>query len=107
MAAVVTHAGMSTIAMALAAGVPMVCVPQGRDQPVNAARVQEVGAGLMVAPDDPPEVLTAAVARVLADGRFAATAHEIAAQAAAVGYGALAADLVEALAPVTAVPIRG
>jgi UDP:flavonoid glycosyltransferase YjiC (YdhE family) len=106
-AAIVTHAGMSTIAMALAAGVPMVCVPQGRDQPVNAARVHEVGAGLMVARDAAPEVLAAAVSRVLADVRFAATAQRIAAQAAAIGHGALAADLVEALVRVPALPSSG
>ena len=47
-AAVITHGGMSTVATSLAAGVPMVCVPQGRDQPLNAARVQELGAGLTV-----------------------------------------------------------
>ena len=67
MAAVVTHAGMSTVATALAAGVPMVCVPQGRDQPLNAARVEELGAGLMIAADATPDELANAVQRVLAD----------------------------------------
>ena len=77
MAAVITHAGMSTVATALAAGVPMVCVPQGRDQPLNAARVQELGAGLMVAADATPEALAQAVQtvarrRAIPDGRAAA-----------------------------------
>ena len=38
-ALVVTHAGWQTINAALADGVPLVCVPDGRDQPDNAARV--------------------------------------------------------------------
>jgi MGT family glycosyltransferase len=96
MAAVVTHAGMSTVATALVAGVPMVCVPQGRDQPLNAAQVQELGAGLMIAADSAPGTLTNAVQRVLADPRFRAAAQRLAANAAALGNGELAADLVEA-----------
>jgi UDP:flavonoid glycosyltransferase YjiC (YdhE family) len=98
MAAVITHAGMSTVATSLAAGVPMVCVPQGRDQPLNAARVEELGAGLTVPPDAPPEELAAAVRTVLAESRFRAAAQRLAASAAAVGNGELATDLVQALA---------
>ena len=60
--AVITHAGMSTVATVLAAGRPLVCVPQGREQPLNAARVAEVGAGLYVAPDAVSSDLAAAVA---------------------------------------------
>ncbi|MDQ6659265.1 MAG: glycosyltransferase [Actinomycetota bacterium] len=96
MAAVITHAGMSTVSTALAAGVPMVCVPQGRDQPLNAARVQELGAGLMVGKDSAPEALSQAVQTVIADGRFRTAAQRLAASAASVGNGELATDLVEA-----------
>ena len=39
MAAVIFHDGLSTITAALTAGVPLVCIPQGRDQPDNAQRV--------------------------------------------------------------------
>jgi UDP-glucoronosyl and UDP-glucosyl transferase len=95
MAAIVTHAGMSTVATALATGVPMVCVPQGRDQPLNAERVQEIGAGLMVAADAAPGTLADAVRRVLADPQFRTAAQAMAANAATVGNGELAADLVE------------
>jgi UDP:flavonoid glycosyltransferase YjiC (YdhE family) len=96
LAAVVTHAGMSTVATALAAGVPMVCVPQGRDQPLNAARVQELGAGLMITADAAASTLANAVQRVLADPRFRTAAQRLAANAAAVGNGEQAAALVEA-----------
>src|SRR6185312_7135694 len=38
-AVVVTHCGHGTVVRTLAAGVPMVCMPMGRDQNENAARV--------------------------------------------------------------------
>jgi UDP:flavonoid glycosyltransferase YjiC (YdhE family) len=103
-AAVVTHAGMSTVATALAAGVPLVCVPQGRDQPLNAVQVAEVGAGLAVAPDAPPEAVAKAVETVLADSRYRSAARAFAASAAELGNGRHAADLVEALVASPAPP---
>lgn len=47
-ALVVTHAGWQTVNAALADGVPLVCIPDGRDQPDNAARVLACGAGVRV-----------------------------------------------------------
>ncbi len=44
----VTHAGLGTVMAALTQGVPMVCVPMGRDQFFNAAMVERIGAGLTV-----------------------------------------------------------
>ena len=96
-AVIVTHAGMSTVGTALAAGVPIVCVPQGRDQPLNAGRVQELGAGLSIAPDAPPGALANAVQQVLDDPAFRTAAQQLATNTAAVGNGELAADLVETL----------
>lgn len=48
MAAVISHGGLSTITAALTASVPLVCIPQGRDQPDNAKRVAASGAGRVV-----------------------------------------------------------
>ena len=42
----VTHCGHGTVMKSLAAGVPMVCIPMGRDQNDNAARIVHHGAGL-------------------------------------------------------------
>jgi hypothetical protein len=95
--AVVTHAGMSTVATALAAGVPMVCVPQGRDQPLNAARVVEVGAGLHVPADAAPGQLREALNAVLADRRFRFAAERFANHTARLGNGQSATDMVESL----------
>src|SRR5258705_4176655 len=46
--AVLTHGGHGTVMKALAAGVPLVVAPLGRDQPDNAARGVHAGAGLWV-----------------------------------------------------------
>lgn len=46
---VVTHGGMGTTQRALAAGVPLVVVPWGRDQLETARRVEHCGAGVMLA----------------------------------------------------------
>jgi MGT family glycosyltransferase len=42
---VVTHCGHGTAIRALAAGVPLVCIPMGRDQNGNAVRITARGAG--------------------------------------------------------------
>ena len=53
-AVVVTHAGMGTVTRALAAGVPLVCIPMGRDQLDVAARVVYPGAGVRLRPSAKP-----------------------------------------------------
>ncbi|MGI9021159.1 MAG: nucleotide disphospho-sugar-binding domain-containing protein [Solirubrobacterales bacterium] len=43
---VITHAGLGTVHAALASAVPLLCIPDGRDQNDTAARVVAAGAGL-------------------------------------------------------------
>ncbi len=45
---VITHGGMGTVMTSLAHGVPLVCLPMGRDQPDVTARVTHTGAGVRV-----------------------------------------------------------
>lgn len=97
MSAVVTHAGLSTITAALAAGVPMVCIPQGRDQPLNAASVDASGVGRTVLADSPPAELAAAVEAVLQAPAMRSAAQRFAAAIARLGRGGRATDLVERL----------
>jgi UDP:flavonoid glycosyltransferase YjiC (YdhE family) len=78
-AVVVTHAGLGTVHAALAHGLPLVCLPLGRDQPDNAARVEWHGAGLRLSPDSSPVVIRAAVERVLREPAFAASARRLSA----------------------------
>ncbi len=64
---VVTHAGHSTVMAAVSHGVPMVCMPMGRDQHIVASRVQAEGLGMTVSVDDTPEEIRAAIESVLRD----------------------------------------
>jgi MGT family glycosyltransferase len=63
----VTHAGHGTVAAALTYGVPMLCIPFGRDQNFNADRVQTLGLGTVLDPDAPTDVLRRAVRDMLDD----------------------------------------
>ena len=76
--AVVSHGGLGTVLAALAHGLPQVCVPLGREQPLNAAAVERVEAGGTVAPSAPPAALRAAVARALDDMALRAGAARMA-----------------------------
>ena len=78
-AAVVTHAGHGTVIKSLAAGVPLVCLPLGRDQLDNAARVAAHGAGLRLKPKARADAIARAVARVIDEPSFAASAQRMAA----------------------------
>jgi len=82
-AAVVTHGGLGTTLRALAHGVPLLLLPLGRDQPANAARVAELGAGIVLAPDSQPAEIRAGLQRLLADEHYATAAAAIAARIAA------------------------
>jgi len=79
-AAVVTHGGHGTVMKALEAGVPLVVVPLGRDQPDNAARVVHVGAGIRVKGKPDADKLEAALRSVLDDPSYRAAAGRVAAR---------------------------
>ena len=83
---VVSHGGHGTVMKSLAAGVPVVCLPLGRDQPDNAARLVATGAGMRLKPTAGPGAIAAAVRRVLADPSYGSAAgalgRSIGAQAA-------------------------
>jgi UDP:flavonoid glycosyltransferase YjiC (YdhE family) len=78
----VTHAGWQTINASLAEGVPIVCVPSGRDQPDNAARVIARKAGVKVSKRASTRRLRRVIAGALADDSLRQGA---AAMAAALG----------------------
>jgi MGT family glycosyltransferase len=77
--AVVTHAGHGSTLKALAAGVPLVCMPMGRDQKDNTVRVLRLGAGVRVNKDASPDRIAAAVRRVLEEPAYADAARRFAA----------------------------
>jgi UDP:flavonoid glycosyltransferase YjiC (YdhE family) len=83
-AAVVSHAGSGSVAGALEHGVPLVCIPLGADQPLNAARCTALGVGLALdamalTPDD----ARAAVSEVLSEPRYRSAAVLLQAEIAA------------------------
>ena len=68
--AVITHAGLGTVSRALANGLPLVCMPMGRDQEDITARVRWHGAGLSVRRSASAVKIQAALHRVLNDTSF-------------------------------------
>ena len=94
---VVTHGGLGTVAAALSLGVPLVCVPIGRDQPINAERVQALGAGLVIEDGGDPDQISAAVARVLAEDSFRHAAQSLARLSAEAGGAEAVAGELEGL----------
>jgi UDP:flavonoid glycosyltransferase YjiC (YdhE family) len=73
-AAAITHCGHGTVMKALAAGVPLLCMPMGRDQLDNAVRIVARGAGLLLPADAPPPEIADAVGRLVAEPGFRAAA---------------------------------
>src|SRR6476620_936977 len=74
-----THAGHGTVLKSLAAGVPLVCIPMGRDQRDNTVRVLRLGAGVRLSKKAPPERIAAAVLSVLEDPQYRRAARVFAA----------------------------
>jgi UDP:flavonoid glycosyltransferase YjiC (YdhE family) len=84
-AAIVCHGGFGTIRIGLTAGVPLVVLPLFADQPYNARRVHELGAGIALMDDgfrnrmqsEEGDVhgLPEAVERVLSEGSFSGVAR--------------------------------
>jgi UDP:flavonoid glycosyltransferase YjiC (YdhE family) len=96
-ALIVTHAGFGTVQAALSAGVPMVCLPSGRDQPANGARVEQLGVGRALDPAAAPEEIRAAILDVLGDPQFKRNAERMAAVLGARDGVGVVVDRVEAL----------
>jgi MGT family glycosyltransferase len=76
---VVTHCGHGTTLKALAAGIPLVCMPMGRDQNDTAARVVHHGAGRRLSPKASAAKIAAAVEDALRDDRYRRAASRLAA----------------------------
>ena len=95
---VVTHAGLGTLMFAAGAGVPCLCLPNGRDQDDNAARVTALGLGRALPPDAAPAKIGAAVMGMLDDAALCAACRDFAAGVDRFGDLARAALLVEACA---------
>ncbi|PVM88881.1 glycosyl transferase [Caulobacter radicis] len=96
-AAFVTHAGHGSTLRPLMAGVPLLCLPMGRDQNDNATRAAHRGAAITVSPDAPPEKIGEALTRLLDDPAYAEAARALGAKIASDVAGRNAAQALEAL----------
>ncbi|MEU7582577.1 macrolide family glycosyltransferase [Streptomyces sp. NPDC041068] len=95
--AFVTHAGMGSSSEGLFCGVPMIAVPQGAEQPMNADRLVELGVARRI----DTEAATAAVLRsalleLTSDPEVAERCARLKAEVRGDGGTARAADLIEA-----------
>ena len=76
-ALVITHGGHGTVMKALAAGVPLVVLPHGRDQGDTAARVSARGAGVTLARTPGVRAISGAVLHVLRRDSYRAAAQRL------------------------------
>lgn len=97
-AAMITHAGHGTLVKALAAGVPFVAMPFGRDQNELAARAARIGAAVTVRSGARPPRIAAAVRRVLEEPAHREAAGRAARTIASELREDRAADVLEELA---------
>jgi len=77
--AVVAHGGGGTVLASLSRGLPLVLVPQGADQFLNARQVAAAHAGIVLLPDQAtPIAIGSALQQVLTDRALRAAAQHIA-----------------------------
>lgn len=77
-AAVVSHGGSGSVTGALAHGLPMVVIPMGADQPLNAARCHDLGvARVLDAVEATPGTVRDAVSTVLTDSAYRRAAERL------------------------------
>ncbi|MFF1921711.1 macrolide family glycosyltransferase [Streptomyces sp. NPDC058221] len=96
--AFVTHAGMGGSSEGLFAGVPMIAVPQGVDQFMNADRLVELGVARRIDTEDATaDALRTALVELVDDPAVARRAARLRAEVRAEGGTMRAADLIEEL----------
>jgi UDP:flavonoid glycosyltransferase YjiC (YdhE family) len=96
---VISHGGSGSVLGALAHGLPMVLIPMGADQPLNAARCAELGvARVLDAVESTPETVREAVSIVMADPTYRRAAEHMRDEFAALPEPAYAVTLLEQLA---------
>jgi UDP:flavonoid glycosyltransferase YjiC (YdhE family) len=93
----ITHGGHGTVLGALSYGVPVICIPMGRDQGDVAARVVWLGAGIKISKNATSRTFCSAITRILNYSSYHDTAKTIAANIAQKNEPARAIIELEAL----------
>jgi UDP:flavonoid glycosyltransferase YjiC (YdhE family) len=95
----ITHGGFNSTKEALRLGIPLVVIPIGGDQPYTAERVEALGLGRAVSPDErDPATIRARVREVLGEARFGANAQRFSEEMQALPPISHAVSLLEQLA---------
>ncbi len=74
---VVTHAGHGTVMRTLAHGLPLVCMPMGRDQLDNATLVSHHGAGIKLSTRARPKKISKAISQLIYNPEFKKNAQRL------------------------------
>lgn len=77
---VITHGGHGTIMRALANGLPLICIPMGRDQNDNAAKIVYHGCGIGLSTKSGKNKIKAAVQKILYTGSYSQKAKAMQAE---------------------------
>jgi MGT family glycosyltransferase len=94
----VSHSGVNSVHQALLHGVPMLLVPQQMEQALNATRVMELGAGLILNRRAvSPERIRQMAQRLLSEETFRRQAGRLGAALREAGGATRAADVLEAI----------
>ena len=94
----INHGGSGSVIGSLAHGVPMVVLPMGADQPLNAARCEELGVGIVLdAFRATPDSVADAVTTALDDPTYRVAAERIRDEIAALPGAEATVPLLEAL----------
>lgn len=97
---VVSHGGSGSVLGALTHGLPLVVLPLGADQPLNADRCHATGVGRVVdAATADPALIAEAISGVLADPSYRTAAQRLQAELAEFAPPAAAVRLLERLHP--------
>jgi UDP:flavonoid glycosyltransferase YjiC (YdhE family) len=94
---ITTGRGIAPEAVAVSGCVPCLCLPNGRDQNNNAARMAALGLGRVLSPDATSSELREEVQDLLRDEALRSTCRSFAASVSRFGDLAHAADLVESV----------
>jgi hypothetical protein len=85
--AAIVHAGHSSVSKALSFGVPLLCIPLGRDQHYIAERVAHAGAGLVVQSDASFQEIKNNLLTLLRDKSYGINAKRMAGEMRLAGRG--------------------
>ena len=98
-AAFITHGGFNSTKEALSLGVPLVVIPISGDQPYTAERVEALGLGRRVGPEErTPGTIRKRLREVMRDPGYRKNARQFAAEMAALPGVDYAVELLEELA---------